>query len=473
LIIGAGPAGLTAAFMLSQHDFEITLIEMDAHSVGGLSRTLDYKGYKFDLGGHRFYTKSQEVAEFWNKIMPSGFLVRQRLSRIFYQNVFLNYPLDLKECLTKLPFLTSCQFVLSYLFSKMMFFRKTNNLEDWYISQFGKSLYEAFFKSYTEKVWGLKCRQLDANWGPQRIQGLSLTTLLKSVIQSFFFPAKSTHGIKTLIAEFRYPRLGPGQLWETCAEICKSAGVSLQMHHQFQSAKFDTESSTWITQVQNLSTGQIVTGHFEHIITSMPLVELLQKLGLPNDQKFQDRIVKFKFRDFITVALIVDAQQVNPDQWLYVQDPSVQVARIQNYKNWSPDLVPTEKHSCLGFEYFCNEGDLFWSQTDAELAQLARVELAQLRLLPKETQVLDCKVVRVQKAYPVYHPDFANDLTVLRENLDQFAPQVHPVGRNGMHRYNNQDHSIMTAMLVAKNIIAGKKLFDPWKVNQDAEYIES
>jgi protoporphyrinogen oxidase len=470
-IIGAGPAGLTAAYLLSKNEVSATVLEADPVYVGGISRTATYKGFHFDIGGHRFFSKSKEVNDLWNEILPRDMLDRPRSSRIFYGGKFFAYPLRPFEALVKLGPLKSILCVLSWLKARLLPVRDPRNFEDWVSNQFGKRLFDTFFKSYTEKVWGMSCREISADWAAQRIKGLSLGSAIKNALFPQRRPKDSSKVIKTLINSFKYPRRGPGMMWETCAEKTRALGGVIEMGCRVIRCQYDDANGTWTTIYRD----QHGTEHAlesEHVISSAPMRELINGLEPAVSEEAKRAADSLKYRDFLTVMLILKNRDAFNDNWIYIHDPSVKVGRVQNFRSWSPEMVPDPDKACYGLEYFCFEHDGLWDSKDEDLMALARRELIQIGLA-REGDVLDGCVVRQKKAYPVYDDDYAEHVATIRDELDRRYPNLHLVGRNGMHKYNNQDHAMMTAMLCAENIIANTKLYDLWQVNQDAEYHEA
>ena len=469
-IIGAGPAGLTAAYLLAKNGVKVTVLEADPQYVGGISRTARYKGFHFDIGGHRFFSKSKEVEDFWTEILPNDMLERPRSSRIFYRGQFFSYPLKAGEALRKLGVLESARCVLSYLKARVFPVPNPRSFEDWVSNQFGKRLFNIFFKTYTEMVWGMSCKEISADWAAQRIKGLSL----KTAILSALLPKKSTGKgdvIKTLIDTFRYPRKGPGMMWEACAEKVRAMGGVIRMGRKVTGCHYDGEAHLW-TVTHEGGGGDEAETQAQHVISSAPMRQLAHGVTpwLP-DAALQaaDRL---KYRDFLTVVLILKDRNQFDDNWIYIHDPSVKVGRVQNFKSWSPEMVPDPSLNCYGLEYFCFEGDGLWSSGDDQLIDLAKAEVAKIGLARPE-DVLDGCVVRQPKAYPVYDDDYAANVAALRAGLEAHCPNLHLVGRNGMHKYNNQDHAMMTAMLCVENILVGRPVYDLWRVNQDAEYHEA
>jgi protoporphyrinogen oxidase len=470
-IIGAGPAGLTAAYLLSKNKVAVTVLETDPVYVGGISRTVCYKGFHFDIGGHRFFSKSKAVEDFWTEILPDDMLERARSSRIFYGGKFFAYPLRGFDALTKLGVFQSILCLLSWFKARLFPARNPNNFEDWVSNQFGRRLFKTFFKSYTEKVWGISCRDISADWAAQRIKGLSLGGAIKNALFPQRLPKDRTKVIKTLINSFRYPRKGPGMMWEACAEKMKALGGQVMMDSKVTGCAYDDKSGTWQVAYRNQE-GAVQTIEARHVISSAPMRELARGLTPPVSQEARVAADSLKYRDFLTVILILKERHMFDDNWIYIHDPSVQVGRIQNFRSWSPEMVPDPDKACYGLEYFCFEHDGIWDSSDADLIELAQKELIQIGLA-QAGDVIDGCVVRQKKAYPVYDDDYAQHVATIREEIEERYPNLHLVGRNGMHKYNNQDHAMMTAMLCVENILAGARLYDLWQVNGDAEYHEA
>jgi protoporphyrinogen oxidase len=469
-IIGAGPAGLTAAYFLAKNGVPVTVLESDAQYVGGISRTVRYNGFHFDIGGHRFFSKSQEIEDLWTEILPDDLLERPRSSKIFYGGKFYTYPLKAFEALRNLGVLESALCVLSYLKARLVPGVEPKSFEDWVTRQFGGRLYRIFFKTYTEKVWGMSCKEISADWAAQRIKGLSLA----SAIWNALLARKSgdrTKIIKTLIDSFRYPRKGPGMMWETCAAKVRELGGEVRLGRRVAGCSYDGESRSWTVACEMAGGGQ-ETVTAEHVISSAPIRELAGMLKPAVSLEALAAARALRYRDFITVALILKDRERFADNWIYIHDPNVKVGRIQNYKSWSPEMVPDPAFCCYGLEYFCFEGDGLWAAPDTELIELATGELEKIGL-SERGDVVDGCVVRQVKAYPVYDGDYEKNVAIMRAEIRRKFPNLHLAGRNGMHKYNNQDHAMMTALLAARNILAGQEVYDVWKVNQDAEYLET
>ena len=462
LIIGAGPAGLTAGYELTENGVPVVILEKD-RDVGGLARTVEYKGFRFDIGGHRFFTKVGPVADLWRTMLGSDFLKRPRLSRIYYRGRFFDYPIKPLNALWNLGVATSVRVVMSCLWIKLFPIRPERSFADWVSNRFGRVLFRIFFETYTEKVWGIPCNRIGAQWAAQRIRGLSL----KTVVLNMLVPGAFRRGaaIKSLIEHFEYPRLGPGMMWDAFRERIQKGGGTLRLNSRIARILHDDSRITGV-EVEHDGTTYIQPA--DHVISTMPVRHLIQRLHPAAPPAVVDAASRLKYRDFLTVALIIDQADVFPDNWVYIHDDRVRVGRIQNYKNWSPDMVPDPRFTCLGLEYFCFAGDGLWSKPDAELIDLATREL-ELIGLTAPLLVRDGTVVRAPKAYPVYDEGYETALEESRRYLERFG-NLQLVGRNGMHKYNNQDHSMLTAMLAARNILGEQHCL--WDVNVDDEYHE-
>ena len=464
VIIGAGPAGLTAAYQLCKEGVPSVVLEKD-NVVGGISRTVNYKGYLFDIGGHRFFTKVKAVDDMWREILgEKKFLRRTRLSRIYYNKKFFFYPLKATNALLGLGVLNSFLMLASYVKAQLFPIKNERSFEDWICNRFGRRLYETFFKTYTEKVWGIECSKISADWAAQRIKGLSLIATVKNALLS----SRNTSGgeiIKTLIDAFDYPEKGPGQMWETVADEIQKRNGEVKINSSVEKLLWRGGRITAV-EIERGGRREIVEG--TDFISSMPMRELVKKMEPPAPPNVLEAAEKLGYRDFLTVSLIVNKPELFKDNWIYIHDPGVKVGRIQNFKNWSPQMVPDPGKTCLGLEYFCFEGDGLWNTPDAELIALATEELKILGLVdPRDVE--DGAVVRMPKAYPVYDAVYADAVRVIREFAESLG-NLHLVGRNGMHKYNNQDHSMLTAMLAVKNILGAH--YDVWSVNVDDEYHE-
>lgn len=468
VIIGGGPAGLTAAYELCAAGKPSIVLEAE-NDVGGISRTAEYKGYKFDIGGHRFYTKVKIIEQMWRNVMGKDFLTRSRSSRILYNKRFFQYPLEPWNLFLNLGPIETALCLLSYTKAALekhakKLLRIPQPEEDFetYVSiRFGRRLFKRFFESYTEKVWGIKCREIQSEWAAQRIKGISV----KKVILTFLkFGIKSSKDaeIKSFIDSFEYPRLGPGMLWNRVKEIVEEHDSEVVMNAPV--TRILWEPNRGVTAVE--AAGKLYEG--TTFISSMPIRELIAALDPPPPQHVLKAKDAFSYRDFFTVALITRGKPKTLDNWVYIHDPDVKVGRVQIFNNWSPEMVPEPDRTCYGLEYFCFEGDGLWTMSDKDLIALAAKELEQVGLA-RAADVVDGTVVRQKKAYPVYDSAFRPGLAILREFLVQL-PNLQLVGRNGMHKYNNQDHSMLTAMLAVRNILGAK--YDLWRINIDSDYQE-
>jgi protoporphyrinogen oxidase len=461
VVIGGGPAGLTAAYELATHGVEVTVLEASG-DLGGISRTVEYRGFRFDIGGHRFFSKSDEVEAFWTEMLGPQMLDRARLSRIYYRGRFFFYPIRPFDALRNLGPLTAAACILSYGKARLFPKRNPRTFEDWIVNAFGRRLFEIFFKTYTEKVWGVPCSEISADWAAQRIKDLSMFTLLKSLLPSIK-PNRSAV-IKTLIDRFRYPALGPGQMWAAVAERLAALGVPVVRNAPV------TALARGAAGIDTVRTANGSAYPAAAVISSMPIRDVVRALDPPAPPEVRAAAEALGYRDFLTVVLILDVAELFADNWIYVHDRSVKMGRIQNFKNWSPAMVPDQRYTCLGLEYFCFEGDGLWSMTDADLIALGTDELVALGLAERAS-VVDGTVVRQPKAYPVYDDAYKTNVERIRDWLERDVPNLQLVGRNGMHRYNNQDHAMMTGLLAARNLWAGEH-FNLWAVNADAIYSE-
>jgi protoporphyrinogen oxidase len=460
VIIGAGPAGLTAAFELSKSRVHAVVLEADK-VVGGIARTVNHNGYLFDIGGHRFFTKWTEVEQIWREILQDRFLKRPRLSRIYYRGKFFYYPLRPWNALFGLGPLESVRIIASYIHSKFSPYREEENLEQWVSNRFGRRLYQIFFKTYTEKVWGTPCTEIRAEWAAQRIKGLSLSTAIRNAL----FKPKRPH-VKTLIDEFQYPERGPGQMWETLTAMLQDAGCPVLMECPVVKIR---HAAGRVTEVVTRGPGGEECHPGTHFISSMPIRELVRALDPAPPKEITEAAGKLRYRDFLIVTLIVNRKDVAPDNWIYIHEAGVKVGRIQNFKNWSPAMVPDPNKTCLGMEYFVFENDELWSSSDDKLLALARRELEQLGLA-RADEIEGGTVVRMPKAYPMYDPGWLDQVAIIRNYLENNMANLQLVGRNGMHKYNNQDHSMMTAMCAARNIMGAH--YDLWAINTEPDYQE-
>ncbi len=460
VIIGAGPAGLTAGYQWTKLGRCPLIFEMST-GVGGIARTECYRGYRFDIGGHRFFTKIKEVQDLWDEILGDDFIKVPRLSRIFYQGKYYAYPIQLGNAMSNLGVYESVRILISYLKWKLRPIREEDNFEQWVSNRFGGRLYWHFFRSYTEKVWGIPCTKIRADWAAQRIQNMSLKKAVLTALTN-----SQSHGTSTLIKEFHYPRLGPGMMWERCRDLIETGGGMVQTQARVEAINVDGQRAQSIQVIG--ADGKREDIECDHVINSMPLSSLIKQIRPTVPQHVLDAAMRLKYRDFLIVALIIDGADPFPDNWIYIHSPEVKVGRIQNFRSWSTHMVPCEHRASIGMEYFCHRGDGLWSMPDGDLIQLAKREIAELELV-KESAVLDGTVVRQAKAYPVYDEQYKSNIDIIREYLDTIE-NLQTVGRNGMHRYNNQDHSMLTAMLAVRNILGADH--DLWTINVERSYHE-
>ena len=469
IVIGAGPAGLTAAYELTRRGATPTILELD-DVVGGISRTVVRDGWRFDIGGHRFFTKVKVVDDLWFEILgEENFLRRPRMSRIYYEGKYYDYPIQPMNALKNLGFGEAVKCVGSYVWVRIKKPKDPkDNLEDFYASRFGWRLYRTFFETYTEKVWGVPVRELQADFGAQRVKNLSLFRAGWEAIKpkKLRLRQDKSKQVTSLIEEFNYPKYGPGMMWERCTEIVQERGATVAMETAVTKVRHEDGRAVSVTA--RAKDGTETTYDCTDVISSMPMTELLRAMDPPPQTEVVAAADDLRYRDFMTVALVVPEDAGFPDNWIYIHDPSVRVGRVQNFGVWSPYLVK-EGRTCLGLEFFVNEGDDMWTKPDDELIEQGKRELQQLGLVDA-ARVETGYVVRVKKAYPVYDSQYKANVLVMREWIAANCPNVFPVGRNGMHKYNNQDHSMYTAMLSVENIFGAHH--DVWAVNVEEEYHE-
>lgn len=458
IVLGAGPAGLTAAYELTRHQIPVTVLERD-HVVGGIARTEFFKGYGYDIGGHRFYTKMSEVSALWRQILGPAFVRVPRLSRIHYEGKFFYYPLRLMNVLHALGVVQSIWIFLSYVRARLFPLLPEDSFEDYVSNRFGRKLYHLFFKTYTEKVWGIPCTEIRAEWAAQRIRGLDFISALKNAV------LQNGGGIKSLIEEFEYPTHGPGMMWDAFRAQVESRGGHVWLNSPVVRVNRQGMCVTSVVYRQTDGEHEIAGSHF---ISTLALRDLINAMQPPPPLDVIKAANGLGYRDFLTVILIVDAADLFPDNWIYIHTPRVHVGRIQNFKNWSKAMVPEMSKTSLGMEYFVTEGDELWKMRDDKLIELAKREL-ELIGIARADQVIDGTVQRMKKAYPVYDAAYQKQLGIVRGYLDAFE-NLQTVGRNGMHKYNNQDHSMLTALFAARNIMGAQH--NVWAVNSDMEYQE-
>jgi protoporphyrinogen oxidase len=452
---------LTAAYELSRLGIETSVLEA-GDQVGGLSRTLSYRGYRFDIGGHRFFSKVPLINQLWHEILGEDFLVRPRVSRIYYRDHFFDYPLRPVNALAGLGPVEATRVLFSYAHARMFPHERETNFEQWVSNRFGERLFDIFFRTYTEKVWGMPCSEISADWAAQRIRSLSLQEAVVNAI----IGSRGANGATSLIESFHYPRHGPGMMWERCERIIGERGVRTVRGVQVERIR---HSRGRVEAVEgHTSNGERVEFGGEQFISTMALSELIHSLDPQPPDEVMDAANKLRYRDYLTVALIVNRESVFPDNWIYIHAPEVKVGRIQNYKNWSPEMVPHQSRTALGLEYFLWGEDEMWAWPDDRLIDFGVKECVKMGLL-EAGDVEDGNVVRARKAYPIYDRDYHANVATIRRYLDTL-PNLQTIGRNGLHRYNNQDHSMLTGIYAARNI-AGERL-DVWSVNTDMEYHE-
>jgi protoporphyrinogen oxidase len=462
-IIGGGPAGLTAAYELQKLDngYQTVLLEA-GEIVGGIARTETYKGFRFDIGGHRFFTKCPEIQETWEEVLGSDFITRPRRSRIYYRGRYYDYPLKIFNALRNIGPYEATRIVLSYLKWQLKPYPREESFEEWVINRFGGRLYMHFFRSYTRKVWGIDPKEIQAEWAAQRIRNLSLH---KAVLQAF----TGANDTASLIEEFQYPRLGPGMMWEKVSDLVRRSGGDVRLRSAVRKILRDGSRVTGLEIAEQGPSGtRCYHLPAEHFISSMALRDLIESFDPPPPGPVREAAARLKYRDFLIVTLVLDRPDPFPDNWIYVHSSDVRVGRIQNFRAWSPEMIPNDRQASIGMEYFCRLGDELWLADDAALIRDAASELEKLGLAQRES-VVDGTVIRQPKAYPVYDGEYKAALAVISDwikTLENFQT----VGRNGLHRYNNQDHSMLSAMLAARNI-AGEK-HDVWSVNIERSYHE-
>jgi protoporphyrinogen oxidase len=460
VIVGAGPAGLAAAYTLTQAREQPVIFESRA-TPGGLARTEVYRGFRADIGGHRFFTKNERVFQLWSELLGEDFIERPRLSRIYYHKTFFPYPLNVKTTLKQLGPTEIIQILLSYARAKVNPIKPVETFEEWVVNRFGRRLYEHFFKTYTEKVWGIPCHTISSEWASQRIKDLSVREALRNALLR-----RNDNNVTSLIESFHYPRLGPGMMWQAFAERIEASGGHLFYQHRV--GRIHHRDSRVVAVRVNTAAGP-ETRDVSSVISSMPLSELVQSLDPQPPSEVLQASRALNYRDFITVNLIIDHPDLFPDNWIYVHDPEVKLGRIQNYKNWSPDMVPNSHQTALGLEYFVFQSDPEWTRPDSDLLEMGIREVARLGLVDPET-VVDGWVVRVPKTYPIYDAGYPNAVATIRSYLESFD-NLQTIGRNGLHRYNNMDHSMLTGITAAQNILEGAE-HDIWSINADDHYHE-
>ncbi len=515
VIIGAGPAGLTAAYELLTRTDVVPLVLERSDQMGGISRTVNYKGNRIDIGGHRFFSKSDRVVQWWldrlsleqsngsklhlgyqNQSRPfeapgsadpessdSVMLIRSRKSRIYFRRRFFDYPLSLSvDTIRKLGLFQTALIGMSYCKSAMFPIKPEENLEQFFINRFGRRLYHTFFKSYTEKVWGVPCQEISAEWGAQRVKGLSIMKALTHMAKQAMPKKKdlSQKDVETSLIEwFLYPKFGPGQVWEETAELVRKKGGQIltnwkvgKLHH--------VDNQVTAVDAVNSESGETRTFEGEYFFSTMPVKDLVRSLDPAAPAPVCEVAEGLMYRDFITVGLLCKSLKLSDaaasgkvrikDNWIYIQEPDALVGRLQIFNNWSPYMVANPEHTWIGLEYFCNEGDELWRKPDDDMKALARDEMQRLGIVDP-AEILDSTVIRMEKTYPAYFGSY-DRFPEIRRYLDGFG-NLFLVGRNGMHKYNNQDHSMLTAMVAVDNIASGITAKENlWAVNTEQEYHE-
>ena len=458
LVLGGGPAGLTAGYVLGKAGGHAIVVEAE-DQVGGLAKTVEVDGYRFDLGGHRFFTKSVEVDALWHKVLGEEFLLRPRMSRIYWNQRYLDYPLRGPDVIRKLGAVELTRCMASYIRAAARRNKRDESFEDWVSNRFGRRLFELFFKSYTEKLWGVPTTEIRAEWAAQRIKGLSFF----SAARAAFFGNKGNK-VKSLISEFHYPRFGPGQMWEAMSDAIEEDGGEVRTCAPVERLEIAGD------RVVEVEAGGVSYTFPDAVISSLPLRTVVELATPPAPPEVREAARGLRYRDFLTVALVVDGEDLFPDNWIYIHEPGVRVGRIQNYRSWSPWMVPDPDKACVGLEFFCFAGDDLWTMSDDDLVDLAAAELEQLGLAVR-SKVERGFVTRVPKAYPIYDTDYAERVATIRGWLERIE-NLQQVGRNGLHRYNNSDHSMLTAMRAVDNLLAGAH-HDIWEVNAESVYHET
>ncbi len=459
VVAGGGPAGLTAGLTLARAGLPVVVVEREA-DVGGLARTVERDGYRFDLGGHRFFTRFGEIAALWDELLGDDMLLRPRRSRILFHGRYFDYPITARSALRGLGARESARIVASYLSAKLRPVRPEASLADWVVNRFGRRLFEIFFRPYTEKVWGQPCETIGAQWAAQRIGGLSLRAALADTLR------RGSGRQRTLLTEFRYPRLGPGMLWDRMRGRIEETGQRILTRHAVTAVRHRGGRVREV-EVEGPEGKRVVAT--SHLVSTLPLRDLVRLLDPAPPPDVTAAAGALRYRDFLVVALVLEGPDPFPDTWLYLHDPQIRAGRAQNFRAWSPHMVPVPGRACLGMEYFCSAGDATWSMPDPELVQVALRDLAALGFGGPDRLVAG-HVVRVRDAYPVYDGDHRARVAAVRRGLAAIE-NLQVAGRNGMHSYNNMDHSMLTGLLAARNVLGAAH--DLWAVNAGEAYLEA
>ncbi|MEM9293648.1 MAG: NAD(P)/FAD-dependent oxidoreductase [Acidobacteriota bacterium] len=468
IVAGGGPAGLTAAYELAKLGRSGVVFEAD-EQVGGISRSVVFEGCRMDIGGHRFFTKAKEVEALWHEILGDDLLTRERMSRIFYRDTFFDYPLKPLNALRGLGPFEAVRVGLSYVYAQLFPESDETTFDAWVSNRFGRRLFEIFFETYTEKVWGMPCSEISAAWAAQRIKNLNLMTALKNA----FLRQGTRDGevVTSLIESFLYPRLGPGMMWERCSELAAERGFPTQLNSRVVRIHHENGRVSAV-DVQGTAAGDspndVRTEACDSLVSSMPVGQLVLAMDPPPPDAVREAAEGLRYRDFLIIGLIVDRDHLFPDNWIYIHSPGVRVGRVQNFKNWSPEMVADPATSFIGLEYFVNAGDDLWSMDDEALIELGAAEAQKIGLF-EAGEVRAGNVVRMPKAYPVYDDQYEAHLATLRGWLDGFE-NLYTVGRNGQHRYNNQDHSMLAGLFAARNLTGSD--YDLWSINEEESFHE-
>ena len=458
-VLGGGPAGLTGAYALGLRNHRAVVFEADG-TVGGIAKTVEFNGYRFDLGGHRFFTKLKQVERLWEHLMGDDFLTRPRLSRIYFAGKYFAYPLTAKDVLGRLGLFESARCAFSYLWAQRRRDPNPETFEQWVTARFGKRLYDAFFRTYTEKVWGIPGTEIRSQWAAQRIKNFSLWKAGLTIV------GLKRDDVTTLIEEFKYPRLGPGQMWERLqARLESEFEIPVELKHRCTQIKHENNRVTSVVVQRN---GDVMEHPVDGVLSTLPLKNLIHSLEPAPPQEVRDAADRLRYRDFCLVALMTTEAEPFPDNWIYIHDPGTRAGRVQNFGSWSEEMV-VPGTTCLGVEYFCFEGDDIWEMSSEEAVEMAKNEMAKIGLIDPD-KVFDGVKVRVPKAYPTYDLEYEPAVETIREYLATFH-NLQACGRNGLHRYNNQDHSMWTAILAAFNLAEGMS-YDVWSVNTEEVYHE-